>query len=59
MLAPLLMAFGTDWQKSYFLPRIRSGQHIWCQGFSEPNAGSDLASLQMRAERHGDHYILL
>ena len=58
MLAPLLMAFGTDWQKSYFLPRIRSGQQIWCQGYSEPNAGSDLASLQMRAVRHGDHYVL-
>ncbi|MAV28229.1 MAG: pimeloyl-CoA dehydrogenase large subunit [Legionellales bacterium] len=58
MLAPLLMAFGTPEQKEIFLPKIRTGEQIWCQGYSEPNAGSDLASLQMRAERHGDHYLL-
>ena len=58
MLAPVLIAFGTEEQKRHYLPRILSGEHYWCQGYSEPGSGSDLASLQMRAERVGEHYVL-
>lgn len=58
MLAPLLMAYGTEEQKAYFLPKIINAEHIWCQGYSEPNAGSDLASLRMKATREGDEYVL-
>ncbi len=58
LLAPVLYNFGTAQQKAYYLPRILSGEHYWCQGFSEPNSGSDLASLQTRAVRDGDHYIV-
>ena len=58
MLAPLLMRFGTDEQKKFFLPKIKTAEHIWCQGYSEPNSGSDLASLKMSAVKKGDHYIL-
>jgi alkylation response protein AidB-like acyl-CoA dehydrogenase len=58
MLGPLLQAFGSKVQKDYYLPRILNGEHWWCQGYSEPGAGSDLASLKMRAERDGDHYIV-
>jgi alkylation response protein AidB-like acyl-CoA dehydrogenase len=58
MVAPVIMAFGTPTQQQRFLPRILSGQDWWCQGYSEPGSGSDLASLKTRAERQGDHYIV-
>jgi alkylation response protein AidB-like acyl-CoA dehydrogenase len=58
MVAPVIMAFGTDAQKQQHLPPILSSDIWWCQGYSEPGSGSDLASLQMKAERDGDHYIL-
>ncbi len=58
MLAPVLMAFGTPEQKAHFLPRILRGEDFWCQGYSEPGSGSDLASLKTKAERMGDHYIV-
>jgi alkylation response protein AidB-like acyl-CoA dehydrogenase len=58
LLAPVLYTFGTDAQKAHYLPRILSGEDYWCQGFSEPGSGSDLASLQCRAVREGDKYII-
>lgn len=58
MLAPVLQKFGSNQQKSHWLPRILSGEDWWCQGFSEPGAGSDLASLSTRAERQGDSFIV-
>ncbi|HEY1613874.1 MAG TPA: acyl-CoA dehydrogenase family protein [Rhizomicrobium sp.] len=58
MVAPVLMAFGSDAQKKPFLPPILASEIWWCQGYSEPGAGSDLASLQMRCEDRGDHYLL-
>lgn len=58
MVAPVIMAFGSPAQQQRFLPRILSGDDWWCQGYSEPGAGSDLASLKTRAERRGDHYIV-
>ena len=56
MCGPVLIRFGTDAQKARFLPRIYQGEDFWCQGYSEPGSGSDLASLKTRAVRHGDHY---
>ena len=58
MLGPVLMKFGSDAQKAHYLPRILDGSDWWCQGYSEPGAGSDLASLKCSAERDGDHYIV-
>ncbi len=58
MVGPLLMQFGNAEQKQRFLPKILSGDEVWCQGYSEPNSGSDLASLQLRAVKDGDDYIL-
>src|SRR5579875_882482 len=55
---PTLMACGTEAQKAYHLPRILRGEVVWCQGFSEPNAGSDLAALQTRAVIDGDHLVV-
>jgi hypothetical protein len=58
MCASVLIRFGTDEQKKRFLPRIYNGDDFWCQGYSEPGSGSDLASLKTRAERRGDHYVV-
>lgn len=58
LLAPVLHAFGTPEQQATLLPRILSGEDYWCQGFSEPQAGSDLAHLKTRAVRDGDRYIV-
>lgn len=58
MVGPLLIQHGSAEQKAYYLPRILTGEHIWCQGYSEPGAGSDLASLQTKAERDGDEWII-
>ena len=58
MLGPALLKFASEEQKQRFIPEIVRGEIRWCQGYSEPNAGSDLASLQMRAEDKGDHYLL-
>jgi alkylation response protein AidB-like acyl-CoA dehydrogenase len=58
MCAPVLLKFGTDAQKKKFLPRIYQGDDFWCQGYSEPGSGSDLASLKTRAVRQGGHYVV-
>jgi alkylation response protein AidB-like acyl-CoA dehydrogenase len=58
MCAPVVMAFGTDEQKKQHLPKILTTDVWWCQGYSEPGSGSDLASLALKAERDGDHYVL-
>jgi alkylation response protein AidB-like acyl-CoA dehydrogenase len=58
MCAPVLLRFGTEAQKKRFLPRIYNGEDFWCQGYSEPGSGSDLASLKTKALRDGDHYVV-
>lgn len=58
MIGPVIYRFGNDELKRRFLPRMRNGEITWCQGFSEPNSGSDLASLQTRAKLVGDKYVI-
>jgi alkylation response protein AidB-like acyl-CoA dehydrogenase len=58
LLGPTLMDFGTAEQKARFLPRMATGEDVWAQGWSEPNAGSDMAAIRCKATRHDDHYVL-
>ena len=58
MFGPTLLEYGTEEQKQRHIPAIVTGQVRWCQGYSEPGAGSDLASLQTKAEDKGDHYLV-
>jgi alkylation response protein AidB-like acyl-CoA dehydrogenase len=58
MVAPVLMKYGSAAQKQRFLPKIAAAEELWCQGYSEPGSGSDLASLRTKADREGDHYIV-
>ena len=58
MCGPMLIGYGTEEQKAYYLPRILSGEDIWCQGYSEPSSGSDLASLKTAAVADGDDYVV-
>ncbi len=58
MVGPCIMGYGTAEQKAYYLPRILRGEDYWCQGYSEPGSGSDLASLQLRADSDDDDYVL-
>jgi acyl-CoA dehydrogenase len=58
MCGPMLIGHGSEAQKRYYLPRILSGEDYWCQGYSEPASGSDLASLKLNARLEGDHYLL-
>jgi alkylation response protein AidB-like acyl-CoA dehydrogenase len=58
MVAPVLMKYGSEAQKKRFLPKIAAAEELWCQGYSEPGSGSDLASLRTKAERVGDHYVV-
>lgn len=58
MVGPVIMGYGTPEQKAHYLPRLLAGEDYWCQGYSEPGSGSDLASLQLRAVSDGDDYVL-
>ena len=58
MLGPALLEYGTEEQKKHYLPQIARGEIRWCQGYSEPGAGSDLAGLQTKAEDKGDHWLV-
>jgi alkylation response protein AidB-like acyl-CoA dehydrogenase len=58
MIGPLLLRFGSETQRAFFLPKVLTAEHIWAQGYSEPNSGSDLASLATEAVRDGDHWII-
>ncbi|MEM7220195.1 MAG: acyl-CoA dehydrogenase family protein [Pseudomonadota bacterium] len=58
MIGPTLLEYGTEEQKARHVPKIARGEVQWCQGYSEPNAGSDLAALKTRAEDRGDHYVI-
>ena len=58
MVGPVIAQFGSDEQKQHFLPKTANADIFWCQGFSEPGSGSDLASLRTRAERKGDKYVI-
>ncbi|GAK45627.1 acyl-CoA dehydrogenase domain-containing protein [Tepidicaulis marinus] len=58
MCGPVIMKYGTQEQKDFYLPRILAGEDYWCQGYSEPGSGSDLASLQCKAVREGDEYVI-
>ncbi len=58
MVGPCIIGYGTPEQKADYLPRILSGEDYWCQGYSEPGSGSDLASLQLKADSDGEHYVL-
>ncbi|MGY4430838.1 alkylation response protein AidB-like acyl-CoA dehydrogenase [Bradyrhizobium sp. F1.13.1] len=58
LVGPVIYTFGNEAQKKYYLPRIANAEDWWCQGFSEPGAGSDLASLRTRAVRDGGHFVV-